>query len=519
MHLGLAGVDALSDLMAAGHELRISLDLDDQNAFDFHIVENPGFADAEPILSRSRLSQSFDSRLAYHSRVHTQHFFNLIEHSGAVGRFQFLELLDGLDRATDFVSHSATCLWYLVRTIRTKFGYRLEVIDQESPTVMLRPHTPIQRPVPHRLGDVLGLDVVVALKVGDRPCYAENLVVGTRREAEILHRGFQKRHGLRFERAELPHLPGCHPAVDLRSFGSESLRLAAPSLETWARRSAEVGRGHLGQLRERNRRYLDMQVDPVEQGARNPAQVLFDLWRRTATSPPGIAAIPAGAGIHGGNQDEFRREGRAPQARLIVTRPSSSGCLSTSSVLRLNSGISSRNSTPLCARLISPGWGVVPPPTRPASLTEWWGERNGRIAISGFSGSQQAHSAIDPGCLQALRRRQRRQDRRQPLGEQGFAGARRTDHQDIVAPRRGDQDRSLGVILSLDVHKVFLGVRELTEDFFEIDRRGSISTWPERKPTASARLPTGKTFRPSTTAASAALADGTSRPSCFSSTA
>ena len=73
-------------------------------------------------------------------------------------------------------------------------------------------------------------------------------------------------------------------------------------------------------------------------------------------------------------------------ARLMVTLPSSSGWRRTSSVLRLNSGISSRNSTPLWARLISPGCGGLPPPTRPASLTEWCGGRNGRTAISGWPG-------------------------------------------------------------------------------------------------------------------------------------
>jgi hypothetical protein len=58
----------------------------------------------------------------------------------------------------------------------------------------------------------------------------------------------------------------------------------------------------------------------------------------------------------------------ARSARLIDTVPSSSGCRRTSSVVRLNSGSSSRNSTPLWARLISPGAGVEPPPTRPALL-------------------------------------------------------------------------------------------------------------------------------------------------------
>ena len=56
-----------------------------------------------------------------------------------------------------------------------------------------------------------------------------------------------------------------------------------------------------------------------------------------------------------------RRAVRA--ARAIVTRPSSSGWRSTSSTRRSNSGISSRNSTPLCASEISPGRGMAPPPT------------------------------------------------------------------------------------------------------------------------------------------------------------
>src|SRR5690606_23691246 len=46
----------------------------------------------------------------------------------------------------------------------------------------------------------------------------------------------------------------------------------------------------------------------------------------------------------------------------------SNGCRSTSSVRRLNSGSSSKNSTPLWLNEISPGVGIEPPPTSPASL-------------------------------------------------------------------------------------------------------------------------------------------------------
>jgi hypothetical protein len=50
-------------------------------------------------------------------------------------------------------------------------------------------------------------------------------------------------------------------------------------------------------------------------------------------------------------------------ARAIATSPVSSGWRSASSTWPENSGISSRNSTPLCASEISPGRARRPPPT------------------------------------------------------------------------------------------------------------------------------------------------------------
>ena len=47
---------------------------------------------------------------------------------------------------------------------------------------------------------------------------------------------------------------------------------------------------------------------------------------------------------------------------LMFIVPSSNGPLNTSKVFLLNSGNSSKNSTPLCAKLISPGFGIFPPP-------------------------------------------------------------------------------------------------------------------------------------------------------------
>ncbi len=50
--------------------------------------------------------------------------------------------------------------------------------------------------------------------------------------------------------------------------------------------------------------------------------------------------------------------------------------------------------------------------------------------------------------------RQRRQDRRQPRRQHRLAGARRSDHQEVVAAGRRDLERALGALLALDVGEI-----------------------------------------------------------------
>ena len=58
-----------------------------------------------------------------------------------------------------------------------------------------------------------------------------------------------------------------------------------------------------------------------------------------------------------------------PDTRLICTRPSSRGWRRVSRASLENSGSSSRKSTPLWAREISPGRGLEPPPAMPMADT------------------------------------------------------------------------------------------------------------------------------------------------------
>ena len=147
-------------------------------------------------------------------------------------------------------------------------------------------------------------------------------------------------------------------------------------------------------------------------------------------------------------------------ARAIVTVPSSSGWRSTSSVWRLNSGSSSRNSTPLWASEISPGEGVEPPPTRPALLIVWCGERNGPDGQQRLAGLQPAHGAIDPRGFDRFVGRQVGQDRGHPLGQHRLARAGRAEHQDVVPAAGRHGQRPLGHLLAADVGEIDLVGRE-----------------------------------------------------------
>ncbi len=125
--------------------------------------------------------------------------------------------------------------------------------------------------------------------------------------------------------------------------------------------------------------------------------------------------------------------------RTIVTRPSSSGCLSASTVVRWNSDSSSRNRIPRLASDASPGRGGLPPPTSPAAEIVWCGARNGRV--NNQPAAVQPRDAVHPRHLERLGPRHRRQDRRQPPRQHRLAGPGWSLQQQIVPAGRGDLQR------------------------------------------------------------------------------
>ncbi len=82
----------------------------------------------------------------------------------------------------------------------------------------------------------------------------------------------------------------------------------------------------------------------------------------------------------------------------------------------------------------------------------------GQRAALDFAGDRGDHRD-----LEELGRCERREDRRQPRRQHRFAGARRADHQQIVAAGRRDFERALGAFLALDVGEVVRGAGDLED--------------------------------------------------------
>ena len=113
------------------------------------------------------------------------------------------------------------------------------------------------------------------------------------------------------------------------------------------------------------------------------------------------------------------------------------------------------NSTPQCARLISPGrMAPDPPPTSATADVEWCGARNGGRVISPSAGRP---TPAAEWTIVASNARERSSDGSSP-GQAGrehrLAGAGRADHQQVVTAGSGDLEGLAGQRLALHVGQV-----------------------------------------------------------------
>ena len=154
---------------------------------------------------------------------------------------------------------------------------------------------------------MLGGEIVRARQIGDGAGDLENAVIGARGEPEPAHRAGEEPGGIGRRCAPAARGPARHPGVDANIRAAEARGLTSSGGQ---HAGPDGGGGLLGGLRgelgDTHRGELEVQVDAIEQGARQPAEVLPALPFGADTVLEGAAGAPAGIG--GGDELEARRE-------------------------------------------------------------------------------------------------------------------------------------------------------------------------------------------------------------------
>ena len=160
-------------------------------------------------------------------------------------------------------------------------------------------------PILHGLGHMRSLDVRAAGQIGNGARDLQHAVQAAPRPAHARGRRLHKASGRGRELQVLVH---CRPLQRLvgHALAFERQRMGAHHAFADLRRG--LAGGGLQQLRGRQGRHFDMQVDAVKQRPAELALVARHLVGRAAAAPQRRAPETAGAGVHG--RDQLKARGK-----------------------------------------------------------------------------------------------------------------------------------------------------------------------------------------------------------------
>ena len=143
-------------------------------------------------------------------------------------------------------------------------------MDRPIPKVYSK--LPIQKSILHRFGDVVFVDLVGSVDVGDRPRDAADFVVRTGAQAHLIHGLLHEQQARVAQIAELLELAGIHTGVG--GAVAEALELSTAGAEDLLPHRLAVGAGpSAGQLAIGNGRHFDVNVDSIEQWSRELGKI------------------------------------------------------------------------------------------------------------------------------------------------------------------------------------------------------------------------------------------------------
>ena len=248
-------------------------------------------------------------------------------------------------------------------------------------------------------------------------------------------------------------LPARHAGVDVGRRAGEADGLAgAGGEDAGADDGGRLPRGGVGELGVGQGGDLEVEIDAVEQGAREAGQVAGALRGRAGAGLQGRAA--AAAGIGGG--DELEAGGEAGGAR-------GAGDDDAGVLERLPQGL--QDALGELGQLVEEQHAVMGEADlagmRNAAAADEAGLGRGVVRAAerprgeqALLRRQQAGDAPDRGDLDGFLERERRQDGRQPPGQHRLAGAGRPDHQHVVRTGGGDLEGALGVRVAPHVGEI-----------------------------------------------------------------
>src|ERR1035437_6211749 len=168
--------------------------------------------------------------------------------------------------------------------------------------------SPEQRSVAKRLRHMPRGSLLGAFQVGDGPSDAEDSLVPPGRESEPIHRFLQELAGGGLEPDLLPKMPGSERWVREPRIPGPGRLDPSGSLDPLGDRPGGFGFDGAVEVSGGDGRYLDVEVDPVEEGARDLLPISGDLSVGAEAWPAGIAEEAARTRVHPSDEKEAGRE-------------------------------------------------------------------------------------------------------------------------------------------------------------------------------------------------------------------
>ena len=148
-------------------------------------------------------------------------------------------------------------------------------------------------------------------QICDGARHLQNPIVRPSRQAQLVDRPFQQSFALLVDRTVAANVAGGHMGVAEQlgvAFEAGQLPLTG-GVDPFAYRSGGFTRRLAHQVVEGDSGDLDVEIDPVEEGAGDAGAVALDRQRGAGALVARVVQVAAGAGIHGGDEHELSRIG------------------------------------------------------------------------------------------------------------------------------------------------------------------------------------------------------------------